>query len=675
MADENLYQYFKIEAREIVADLSRDILGLEKEGAGADLMLRLLRQTHTLKGAARVVRLPRIAEIAHAMEDALTPYRGSPEAVSSNQIGKLLHQVDTIASEIKALDQPLQAAPDSQPSATEPFDRVRVGLAEMDALLSGMSETAVQLDGMRMGFDAVKQVEDRLAALEQQLAAAAPAPRLHETVEEIRTALQHARQGLSIRADSTDREVAEVRGNIDRLRLLPTGLLYPPLERAVRDAAEVLGKHAAFTTSGREQRLESHMLSALGEALSHLVRNAVAHGIESPADRLARGKPSFGDVRLKVERHADRIIFTCSDDGAGIDVDTVRNAAVSHGVLSAASASELSVERALELIFCPGVTTSTSLSEVAGRGIGLEVVREVADRFKGRVGVRTEAGVGTSIELEVPLSLSSIRAILLAADDLLIWLPLEAVHSAVRLDENAIDSVAGRESLVFDGRAIPFIRLAEAMRRPLEPVSRNTRPRLAAIVQAGADLLAVGVDRVIHAAEVIVHPLPSAAGRITPLAGAVFDAQGNPQLVLNPEALLESAHAAPPVLTPEAGAAPHILVIDDSLTSRTLLKNMLEAGGYKIDMAVSGEDAMAKARARRYSLFLCDVEMPGMNGFEFVALTREYDYLLGIPSILVTTRSSADDRRRGAEAGARAYIVKGEFTRDSLTATVRSLVG
>ena len=675
MADENLYQYFKIEAREIVADLSRDILGLEKEGAGADLMLRLLRQAHTLKGAARVVRLPRIAEIAHAMEDSLTPYRSAPEAVTSDQIGKLLHQVDTIASEIKALDEPLQADPDSRPSAMEPFDRVRVGLAEMDALLSGMSETAVQLDGMRMGFDAVKQVEDRLAALEQQLASAAPTPRLHETVEEIRTALQHARQGLSIRADSTDREVAEVRGNIDRLRLLPTGLLYPPLERAVRDAAEVLGKHAAFTTSGREQRLESHMLSALGEALSHLVRNAVAHGIESPADRLARGKPAFGDVRLKVERHADRIIFTCSDDGAGIDVDAVRHAAVSHGVLSAASASELSVEHALELIFCPGVTTSTSLSEVAGRGIGLEVVREVADRFKGRVSVRTDAGVGTSIELEVPLSLSSIRAILLAADDLLIWLPLEAVHSALRLDENAIDSVAGRESLVFDGRAIPFIRLAEAMRRPFEPVSRNTRPRLAAIVQAGADLLAVGVDRVIHAEEVIVHPLPSAAGRITPLAGAVFDAQGNPQLVLNPEALLESAHAAPPVLTPEAGAAPHILVIDDSLTSRTLLKNMLEAGGYKIDMAVSGEDAMAKARARRYSLFVCDVEMPGMNGFEFVALTREYDYLLGIPSILVTTRSSADDRRRGAEAGARAYIVKGEFTRDSLTETVRSLVG
>ena len=157
----------------------------------------------------------------------------------------------------------------------------------MDALLSGVSETAVQLDGIRRGIEVVKEVEDRLAALQQQLTDAKPGPRLHETVEEMRLALQHARQGLGMRADSTDREVAEVRGNIDRLRLLPTSLLFPALERAVRDAADTLGKQVVFNTSGREQRLESHVLSALGEALSHLVRNAVAHGIESPQDRLA----------------------------------------------------------------------------------------------------------------------------------------------------------------------------------------------------------------------------------------------------------------------------------------------------------------------------------------------------------------------------------------------------
>lgn len=675
MVDIDLYQYFKIEAREIVSDLSRDLLALEKEGADAELMTRLLRQMHTLKGAARVVRLPRIAEIAHSMEDALTPHRGSADAVSKQQIGRLLQQMDTISSEIRALDPPPPAGAPALSLSSEPFERVRVDLAEMDALQSGVVETAVQLDGIRRGIQAVKQVEDLLSKLEQRMSSSSgPAPGLYESVEELRVALQHARQGLATRVDSTDREIAAVRGNIDRLRLLPTSLLFPPLERAVRDAAETLGKQVGFQTSGREQRLESHVLSALGEALSHLVRNAVAHGIESPQDRLARGKPVNGEVRLKIERHVDRLVFTCSDDGGGIDVDAVRRAAVSRNVLSEASAAKMSAEHALDLVFSPGVTTSVSLNQVAGRGIGLEVVREIANRFKGRVAIRTELGNGTRVELEVPLSLSSVRAVLLGADDLLIWVPLEAVHRTLRLDPEAIVSLAGRESLVFAGRTIPLMRLAAMMRRPPQ-YGTDSRPRLAAIIQADADLVAIGVDRVIRANEVIVHPLPAAAGHVTLLAGAVFDAQGNPQLMLNPEALLEAVQTVPSARLPETTPAPHILVIDDSLTSRVMVQNILEAGGYKIDLAVSGEEAMAKARERHYSLFVCDVEMPGMNGFEFVSQTRDYDYLRGTPSILITTRGGADDRRRGAAAGARAYIVKGEFSSDSLIETVRTLVG
>ena len=161
MADENLYQYFKIEAREIVSDLSRDILGLERGDADAEPVARLLRQAHTLKGAARVVRLPRIAEIAHAMEDALAPHRGSPGAVSKEEIGRLLEQVDKISSQISALDPPTSANAPARPAALEPFERVRVGVAEMDALLSGVSETAVQLDGIRRGIEVVREVEDQ----------------------------------------------------------------------------------------------------------------------------------------------------------------------------------------------------------------------------------------------------------------------------------------------------------------------------------------------------------------------------------------------------------------------------------------------------------------------------------------------------------------------------------
>jgi two-component system, chemotaxis family, sensor kinase CheA len=270
--------------------------------------------------------------------------------------------------------------------------------------------------------------------------------------------------------------------------------------------------------------------------------------------------------------------------------------------------------------------------------------------------------------------LSSVRAILLGVDDLLVWVPLDAVQCVLRLDRDALTSLAGRESLIFGGRAIPFVRLAETMGRRLQ-ADIDSRPRLAAILQTGVELMALSVDRAIHVKEVIVHPLPAAISRVSLLAGAVFDAEGNPQLVLNPEALLEAARAAPAERILAAKPMPHILVIDDSLTSRVMVQNILEAGGYRIDLAVSGEDAMAKARECHDNLFVCDVEMPGMDGFEFVSRTHEYDYLRGIPSILITTRGGAEDRRRGAEAGARAYIVKGEFSKDSLIETVRTLVG
>ena len=304
MPDDNLYQYFKIEAREIVSDLSHDILGLERGDAGAEAVARLLRQAHTLKGAARVVRLPRIAEIAHAMEDALAPHRGSSDAVSREQIGRLLEQVDIISSEINALDPPPPAGAPSRPSALEPFERVRVGVAEMDALLSGVSETAVQLDGIRRGIEAVKQVEDRLAAFQQQLTDAKPGPGLHETVEEMRLALQHARQGLGTRADSTDREIAEVRGNIDRLRLLPTSLLFPALERAVRDAAETLGSRSSSTpraassasrvTCSRLSEKLWHIWCAMPSRMGSRVRKSVSHAANRPAAKSgsrSRGTP------------------------------------------------------------------------------------------------------------------------------------------------------------------------------------------------------------------------------------------------------------------------------------------------------------------------------------------------------------------------------------------------
>jgi two-component system, chemotaxis family, sensor kinase CheA len=414
MLDEDLYKYFKIESRELLDALTRDILELEKDGPREELLRSLSRTAHTLKGAARVVQLPDIAEIAHAIEDVLAEFSGSPTAMPKERVGRLLGQVDKISARVNTLDQPSRREAPVPASAIEPFERVRIDLSEMDALLNGVSETAVHLNGLRDGIEALQEVENQLDALEteQTFGASGGAQQgwsatSQDTLEKLRLALQGARRDLSMRTDASELEISQVRGNLDRLRLLPA-----------RDAAEMLGKHVEIETAGGDQRLESHVLAGLGEALQHLVRNAVAHGIENPDDRVAHGKAAAGKVRIEVGRHAERLVFSCIDDGRGIDVGAVGRVAAERGLMSAATVA--SVEVASELIFAPGVTTSPSVNQVAGRGIGLDVVREVTRRLRGKVAVHSQPGSGTTVEIELPLSLSSVRAIQLAAGTMLV---------------------------------------------------------------------------------------------------------------------------------------------------------------------------------------------------------------------------------------------------------------
>jgi two-component system, chemotaxis family, sensor kinase CheA len=676
MLDEDLYKYFKIESRELVGSLTRDILELEKDGPREDLLRSLSRGAHTLKGAARVVQLPEIAEIAHAMEDVLAEFHGSATAMPKDCIGRLLGQVDKISERVNTLDAASGQDAPVPASAIEPFERVRVDLSEMDALLNGVSETAVHLNGLRIGIEALQEVEIQLDALEgEQTFGASGGTRegssatWQDTLEKLRLTLQGARRDLSMRTDASELEISQVRGNLDRLRLLPASMLFPTLERVAYDAAEMLGKRVEIETTGGDQRLESHVLAGLGEALQHLVRNAVAHGIENPDDRVANGKAAAGKVRIQIGRSAERLVFSCIDDGRGIDVDAVGRVAAERGLMSAATVP--SAEEASELIFKPGVTTSTSVNQVAGRGIGLDVVREVTRRLRGKVAVSSQPGSGTTVEIELPLSLSSVRAIQLAAGAMLVWVPMEAVRSALWLEPGSTTTAAGRQSLIFEGRSIPALKLAVSLGCQVGP---DLRARVALILQSGTEMLGVGVDRVIRAEWVLLHPLPPAVGQSSLVTGASFDAQGTPQLMLNPQALFEAARTA--IVSDDLDkSAPWILVIDDSFSSRMLEQGILEAAGYQVELAVTAEDALLKARERRYSLFVCDVEMPGLNGFEFVALTREHDYLIGIPSILVTTRGGAEDRRHGAEVGARAYVVKGEFSDESLVETVRSVIG
>ncbi len=682
------YKYFRIEARELLEGLNQAVLELERGGSRKEVLGRLLRLAHTLKGASRVVKQPGIAECAHAIEDAFAPYRDGQDVIPQERTNQILELLDTIAEKVTSLD---SAGPKLQTDAPRPvgddiFETVRVEIEEMDRLLEGVSEASVQLRSLRREIDTLDRARQLAGNLLDNVSLQFKAEtndnrwtgngsKVRTTAEDLRTYLERLGRNLSTGVDQVEVEFAQVRDATNRLRLLPAATVFSSLERAVRDAAQSLHKEVLFESFGGANRLDAHVLAAMRDALLHVVRNAVAHGIEHPKERLALKKPAQGRVELRVEQRGTRVAFLCHDDGRGIDVDAVRRVAISRGLVAASDAASLGLEEAVKIIMKGGVTTTGAVDEVSGRGIGLDVVRETVARLKGDVTIRSEAGRETSLEICVPVSLSSLAALEVDARGIIAALPLDSVRQTLRLADHDIAHSAERDSIVYEGKVIPFLSLPRELHKK-DADDQRRRFWSVVVLEGSSGMVAIGVDRLLGTANVVVRPLPPLAVSEASVTGASLNAEGDPQLVLDPEGLVATASLGR-VRLAELSTAKRasVLVIDDSLTTRMLEQSILESAGYEVEVATSGEEGLEKARAKQYGLFLVDVEMPGMDGFEFVTRTQADARLSAVPSILVTSRSAIEDRRRGEQAGARAYIVKGEFDQGYLLRMTRELMG
>ncbi len=680
--DQDPYRYFRVEAKELCEALGKGVLELEKAAPSLETVSRLLRFAHTLKGAARVVRQSAIAELAHSIEDALAPLRERPAALRRGEVDAVLGQIDAIVGHLAAIGAPADESADEsdrlrapRPTPKEPMFPEHAGAADVDALLEGIAEAVVQVGAARAGLREVERARQIAEVLGAQLSGprAGASDRTRPLVEDLRAVVTGLEPPLAASLEQIARELRQIREAAERLRLVPVSLVFNPLERTVRDAALATGRRVAFTAGGSDVRLDSHVVGVVRSALVQLVRNAVAHGIEPSSERVQAGKPVEGRVSVEVSRHGNRVSFRCTDDGRGVDLDAVRRIAQRKGLL-AGTGGEQSADDLIALLLRGGVTTSGVATDAAGRGVGLDVVRDAAARLGGRVDVETAAGRGTTVELDVPVSMTALQALLVECAGVAAAIPLDAVRSTIRLAEADVTRAADGDAILWDGRAVPFVPLRRAL-RSIGSEQGAVAPWSAVVVEGGGGLAAVSVDRLLGAANIVVRPLPASAAADPVVAGVALDDEGAPQLVLDPAALVDSALAAR--RAPVAGAAPvrdAVLVIDDSLTTRMLEQSILESAGYEVDLATSGEEGLSKARRRPYRLFLVDVEMPGIDGFEFLERRRADPALRDVPSILVTSRGSPEDRRRGAEAGAEAYIAKSEFDQTELLATIRRLL-
>lgn len=696
------YKYFRVEAREILDGLTRGLLDLERAGGKDDEALgQCFRLAHTLKGAARVVKQLRIGEIAHSIEDALDSFRESGEPITVDYVTDLLRLLDIIRSELETIAAPSEttrpeppSAPRSRdtihaPHAHERFETLRIEVNEMDAILDGISEAAVQLLPLRSGADALaaayRSASSTLAQVSAHkdsgrgamtLSAERWLPRVLSALEEVRSALGEAQREIGAGLGRIEGELGELLAHTSALRLVPASEAFGSLELAARDAADLLGKRVYFEATGGETRLEGHILGALRDALLHIVRNAVDHGLEPPEEREMLGKPAAGTVFLRVERRGSRVAFVCSDDGRGINLLAVRRSAAMKGLIASSQMDSLSVAETLRLIFHAGVSTTPEVTEMSGRGVGLDVVREVTTRFKGEVRAWSEPGAGTKIEILVPMSLSSVTTLAVASDGATALVPLDAISGTFRLLDGDIMRNPEGDSILYEREAIPFVTLSAVLSSRAAPAAPEVWS--AVVLEREGRRTAVGVERLLGTRDVFVKPLPAAAGPSKIVVGASFDAQGDPLLVLDPQGLIEcvsKAAARARVSEPPKGPSAPVLIIDDSLTTRMLEQSILESAGYEVHLASSGEEGLKKAAERPYGLFIVDVEMPGINGFEFVARAKADPAIAHVPVIMVTSLSSAADRRRGAAVGVNAYVVKGEFDQKFFVRTVGELLG
>jgi two-component system chemotaxis sensor kinase CheA len=465
--------------------------------------------------------------------------------------------------------------------------------------------------------------------------------------------------------------------------MLPLSTLWSPLRLQARDMARTAGKQVALDLDDGGAEADRQVLDSLRDVLLHLLRNAIDHGIEQPEKRVAHGKPALGRIMLQAEVIGDRLTLTLTDDGAGLDINTIRDRAVATGVISTADSQRFSAAELTDLIFVPGFSTRTTVSTLSGRGVGLDIVRAQIERMHGRVSVQSAPGAGCTFILSVPLSLTSAQGLLLEADGALYAVPLDAVQRIIAVTPADVHIIEGRSALRVGERPIPLAHLDDVLCGSSTATAKPRKGGPALLIGTGERQVACLVDAVLGEQELVVQRLPSPLQQVRGFGGATILANGRVAPILDVVDVLRGVIGTRSVVGETTGPATpqgrqRILIVDDSITTRTLEKNILLSAGYEVHLASDGAEALSLL-AHLFDnggcdLLLSDVDMPQLNGFELTARVRADQRLQHLPIVLVTSLDTPADRERGIAAGADAYLVKRGFDQHALLDTIAGLL-
>ena len=710
------YSQFREETAENIRALSDGLLALEAEADEAARRAqidRVFRAIHTVKGSARMLGFEHVGRLAHALESLLGELRQGQRPLDRPLADALLRggdailvltieavedrpptiDLDALIAELPApalsLSPPLPVS--LSPRASRQTVRVRVDRLDRMLNLAGELVVGQQLlanhaEQLRALQELAAQQSRALVALEGALARLRFSPSQLQAIEQRLAALREPigaagafaqRQGerFARHISQHDQLLKDLEQEVMAARLLPIATTYAGLPRTVRDLAQTTGKQVRLELRGETVELDRKVLELLNDPLLHLVRNAMDHGIEPPAERVAAGKPAQGLLELSAEAVGGEVRVAVSDDGRGMDPRRLRERAVRLGLLSAEAAALMPDADAFELIFLPGFSTAAMVTEISGRGVGMDVVRANLLELGGQVRVESQLGYGTRILLTLPLTLVTTRILLVRVGSATFALPASGCRGITWVRRAELRSLEGQPTIVRDDATLAVVALSELLGVAAPRAFAKSERAPAVLAGSPQRPVALLVDALLDEREAVVKPLGALLARQRRYGGAVQLGDGSLVLLLNPILLVQGARPTPVAVPAQSARRRRLLVVDDSFTTRELIRSILQSAGYEVTAAVDGADALEKLRAQPFDLVVSDVEMPRLDGFQLTASICAGQAHQVVPVVLITSLASEEQRRRGLEVGARAYIVKSQFNQESLLDVVRQLLG
>jgi two-component system, chemotaxis family, sensor kinase CheA len=677
---------FREEAEEHLRTLSGNLTALEESPTDADAIEGAFRATHTLKGAARSVGLADVEGLCQGLESDLSDIKGGRLSLTPERLGRLQEGMDGMRRSLTGgavaplrHNGRLTPPPDPDPPAASAMAvplTIRMDTARLDELQSHAESLLIAKLAAEEREHEARTLVETLVPGGASGARDGPARILQNRGAEAqaRALLGHLARDRRALAGAVDALGERMR----HVRLMPASSVVELLPPMAGEMARALGKEADFTAEGEELQVDRKVLETIKDPLLHLVRNALDHGVEAPDVRERAGKHRRARVAVRFAPGENRRIeVRVEDDGAGIDVAGLRAGAVRARLMSLEGAANLPEAAALQLAFSSGVSTSPVITNLSGHGLGMAIVRDRVERLGGSVSVQSVPGQGTAVTMSLPASIATFRGLLVRAGDQLFLLPIAGVERALRVAQEDMGRVGGMDVLRGEGRVVPAGSLAALLGRGAAS-GEPPNPRPCLIVASGSERGALFVDEVLGEREVLVKELEPPLIRVRHVGGAGLLGGGELALILRPGDLLRALREALPaaeVVRPEEEAMPAaILVVDDSITTRTMEKSLFEAAGYRVETATDGAEAWAALKSEPFDLVVSDVDMPRVNGFELTARIRSDPRLASLPVVLVTALESREDKERGIEVGANAYVIKSGFDQSKLLEIIRRLV-